>query len=408
MAPKKSASKAPGAQQEAKMRAQHNKELSDLASKARRDAFDASAAGQAAAYVRVSVVLALLGIYAQASQLALSPVYGGIPASVSHAGVLAAGCFLGWAGNLALRHALPNSLSAARLLPVAAAWAPISRLLVDGLSEQLGVFWGPLATEAVTLVPVAVLSAACVADGLEGRKVTELLPAAVADSLPGIGSWAGFKLAEAAAAAWLRPRVGSVFLYTRMGLEMLLAASYAALAPSRWLALAVPALLHTVAFNTHVQVPWATATLNATVAADGWLLLDRAESLTGYLSVLENTERKFRVLRCDHSLLGGQWVMPMGPGQTVAEPIYGIFVMLEAVRLAEPPRGVAAVADDDAKALVMYVVLLQVFNAERGDGELIKDTRVEASASAPRPRRSWLTVSTPLSSRLTLVYMSLP
>ena len=121
------------------------------------------------------------------------------------------------------------------------------------------------------------------------------------------------------------------------------------LAPSRLVALAVvPGLLHTAVLNTHVMTPGATAALNGTLAAEGWVLLDRKESVTGYLSVVESLERGFRVMRCDHSLLGGQWTVLQG--KKVSEPIYGVFAMLEAVRLVESRD---KVADKDATALLM-------------------------------------------------------
>ena len=88
--------------------------------------------------------------------------------------------------------------------------------------------------------------------------------------------------------------------------------------------------------------------LNQTLQADNWALIERTESVTGYVSVLESIEKGFRVLRCDHSLLGGQWVMIQG--QKASEPIYGVFVMLEAVRLIETKE---KPADKDAQALVM-------------------------------------------------------
>jgi hypothetical protein len=58
-------------------------------------------------------------------------------------------------------------------------------------------------------------------------------------------------------------------------------------------------------------------------------------------------------MRCDHSLLGGQWTkLPSGYRPEVEDPIYAIFAMLEAVRLVEPDHGVSRV-DADSKALVM-------------------------------------------------------
>ena len=82
-------------------------------------------------------------------------------------------------------------------------------------------------------------------------------------------------------------------------------------------------------------------------------------------------------MRCDHSLLGGEWVpgvgkWPGGKGNeggrgVVGEPVYSVFIMLEAVRLVRPGNSKEEAQDEDnrtrnstpmvpdqnAKALVM-------------------------------------------------------
>lgn len=300
---------------------------------------------KAAALVQAAVLLGLLGIFSNASLLALSPVYGGIPASKWHSYVLIAGCFLGWAGNVFLRQSLP--VRTASLLPLVALHIPTVQYFIFEWSEKLGCEWGPVVTEAVTLLPLAVLSASSVADAFEGLELS-VLPGFVADAVPGMASWGTIKLVEHVSQYHIGAHVGQGLLYTRMGMELLLAGSYAVLAPSKLLLLAVPALLHSAMLNTHIMTEQATLALNNTMGAQNWTLIDRKESLTGYLSVIESNERGFRVMRCDHSLLGGEWVMIQG--QKASEPIYGVFVMLEAVRLIETKP---VVADADASALVM-------------------------------------------------------
>src|SRR5207248_10471274 len=85
----------------------------------------------------------------------------------------------------------------------------------------------------------------------------------------------------------------------------------------------------------HMPLPYQTGFLNDTLAGSGYRILARQESVTGYVSVLENVERGFRVMRCDHSLLGGEWLKHPGAEREnlVGEPIYAVFAMLEAVRL---------------------------------------------------------------------------
>ncbi len=235
------------------------------------------------------------------------------------------------------------------LLPLLAIYIPQVQFYLYKLSGPLTAEWGPLATEALTIFPLVSVSVACVATYLEGADFSRL-PAWAGDAMPGIGSWGVYKLAEAASARLLSAHVGRTFLQTRVGLEMVLAASYTLLAPSRLVLYAVPALLHTAFLNTHLATPLALQSLNGTLRADGWAILDRRESVTGYISVLENLKEGFRSMRCDHSLLGGEWVRY--EANPVAEPIYGVFVMLEAVRLVETAK---KPRDKDASALVMWV-----------------------------------------------------
>lgn len=304
-----------------------------------------SGRSQATPLIKAVVLISLLGVYSNVSELNLSPVFGGIPSSVWHPYVLMVGSFIGWASNLALRRSVP--LRAASLLPLVAFHVPVVQFFIYDFSEKLGCQWGPAVTEILTLLPLAALSSACVADQLEGLELSAL-PSFVADAAPGMLSWGLLKLVEHVSKYHIVANIGKGFLYTRVGMELLLAASYTIVAPSKLLLLAVPALLHTAMLNTHVMTPQATLALNETMQAQGWMLLDRKESLTGYVSVVESLERGFRVMRCDHSLLGGEWVLIQG--KKTAEPIYGVFVMLEAVRLVENK---VPVADADASALVV-------------------------------------------------------
>ncbi|WAO85725.1 Hypothetical protein NCS54_00297300 [Fusarium falciforme] len=343
MAPKKT-SKATGAP-EGFTPERFERELKDLAAKAKEDTWTRRAAKQTSIYLQTAFILGLLGVASSVSQLNLSPVYGSIPSAVTHAPIIMAGCFVGWAGNLFLRNVLP--LPTAQLLPIIALNVPAIQYLAGGFSDRLGCWWGPLVTEALTLFPLAVFSAACVADQLEDANLS-MLPGFVAEAAPGIGSWAFFRLAERIANEKLQGLIGSAFWFTRVGLELVLAGIYAVFSPSKYLVLAIPALLHTAVLNTHVMTPMATASLNSTLAAQNWTLLERKESLTGYISILENLGQGFRVMRCDHSLLGGEWVRIQG--QKVSEPIYGVFVMLEAVRLIQRET---PLPDAEAKALVV-------------------------------------------------------
>jgi hypothetical protein len=97
--------------------------------------------------------------------------------------------------------------------------------------------------------------------------------------------------------------------------------------------------------------------LNNRLITHDWLLVDRAWSTTGYISVLENHSANYRVLRADHSLLGGEWLLTeerqTQQNWLVPEPTYAVFEMLEAVRLVQNPGKKSPVADGDASALVI-------------------------------------------------------
>lgn len=339
----------------ASSKAQYEQELQNLARKAQVDGSSVAYLTTQFRSVRNAITYVFFaGFFAHASQMALAPVYGSIPASAYHLRVLAVAAFAGWAGNLFFARALgTGGLSAAKLLPVFALSSPLIQYLLEPHSATLGPGWGPLVAEVLTVAPVVLLSAACAADTLESVTIP-LLPRFLADSLPGMGSWALLTAFEKLARDYVlrfagRPSAVS-FALTRVGMQLSLGGLMAGLAPSMWMLLAAPALVHTVWFNPHMPTPTAAAALNTTLQAHDWLLIDRDESNTGYVSVLQSLRGNFRVMRCDHSLLGGEYTDESVVGGIVAEPIYGVFAMLEAVRLIKTEK---AVADSAAKALVM-------------------------------------------------------
>lgn len=319
------------------------KELKDLAAKAQEETWSNIVKEQTALHFKPAIILILLGIYSSVSQLTLSPVYGSIPSGIHHNKLMSAACFVGWAMN----RRIPRKADS--LLPVMAAYIPVLQFYLFTASPLVGPIRGPVVTELVTLAPLAVVSAACV-----GNYVEEIYPGE-SISWPGIGSYAVYKLAEYLSGTLFASQyIGSSVVLTRLGLQAVLFLSYALVAPSTLILLAIPAVLHFGALNHHVPSSFALERANNSLLPFSYTLLDRKESLTGYLSVLENTESGFRVLRCDHSLLGGEWVnlksLPQLASNVVAEPIYGVFAMLEAVRLVAVPD---PVPDKEARALVI-------------------------------------------------------
>ncbi|KAJ2906459.1 Polyamine aminopropyltransferase [Zalerion maritima] len=323
------------------------KELRSLSEKAKnRPSFNRKKIGQQAAMHLKSISLLLfIGIYSNVSQLALSPIYGSIPSAINHSKVVMVACFVGWSVNLLLQRVLP--FKPIKLLPIIAWYIPVVQYAVGFFTKKLTTDWGPVLTEMLTLFPIMTVSVAIVATWLADADFS-LLPPWLADALPGFGSYGFFKLVEDISAKALPMYVGGNLFLTRMGMEIWLALTYTVIAPSKLLLLALPAVIHTALFNTHVMTGMSMSSLQGKYEAEGWKVIDRGESLTGYLSVLENTQVGFRALRCDHSLLGGEWVK--FPVDKVAEPIYGVFAMLEAVRLVETEE---PIKDLEATALVI-------------------------------------------------------
>ncbi|KAL5889035.1 hypothetical protein ACKVWC_004287 [Pyricularia oryzae] len=323
------------------------KELKALAAKAQTETWGNAVREQAWVYVRPIALLSLLAVYSNVSQLSLSPVYGAIPSSLYHSSLVIASCFVGWSANLLLQRALPRKVKLVHLVPIVALYIPMTQHLLFKYSNVFGARYGPLVTELLTLSPLIVVVVACCATYLEGADFS-LLPKWLADPAPGALSWSVYRGMEVLSGHWLQNNIGQTFVATRMGAQMVLGGLFTMLAPSKLLLLAIPGLLHTVTLNPHVMTPYAMDRLNGTLQTQNWTIIDRKESLTGYISVIENKEMGFRVMRCDHSLLGGEWVRY--GRKIVSEPVYGIFVMLEAVRLVKRE---VPVPDKDAKALIV-------------------------------------------------------
>jgi len=325
------------------------KELKDLAAKAKEETWFKWAKEQGWILLQCAALLSLAAAYSNISQLTLSPIYGSHPSAIWHSKGVMTACFLGWSTNLWIKRLLPSRIKPVQLLPIIAAYIPMMQFSYFKASEFLGAYYGPPIMEAISFFPLLALSVSCTATLLDNLEMNPgFLPSYVTDPAPGILSYAFFKTVEKFAGDWIGSTIGQSFVQTRLGLQMGLTAAYSIFAPSKLLMYTLPALLHAGVFNTHVQAPWLTSSLNSTLNAKGWSLLERQESLTGYISIIESAERGFRVMRCDHSLLGGNWLA--SSRSLLPEPVYGVFVMLEAVRLVETP---IPIIDSQSSALVM-------------------------------------------------------
>ncbi|RKF82422.1 putative spermine spermidine synthase family protein [Golovinomyces cichoracearum] len=324
------------------------RELENLAAKAQGKTWIGWAIRQVWILLQVVALYSLAATSSNISILSLSPVYGTFPSTIWHKEGIWVSCFLGWSLNRLFQRYL--AVNPRYLLPLVAAYIPMMTFFLIRLSSLLGAGYGPLVTKALTLYPLLVLTIAVAANLLDEIDLKwRWIPSWISDSLPGIFSFLCFQTMELFTEGELRKSIGTSFFKTRLGIQIALAGIYSVLAPSKLLICILPAVLHTALFNIHVQSSHATDLLSSSLVNSGWTLLERKESITGYISVIESHEKEFRALRCDHSLLGGEWLMTANT-QQVAEPIYSVFVMLEAVRLVDV---IDPVLDSEAKAYVI-------------------------------------------------------
>jgi hypothetical protein len=179
----------------------------------------------------------------------------------------------------------------------------------------------------------------------------------IAELVPPIGGLLFFNFVHATIQSAMPLQLDPTLSITSFRLQIGTAALYTIALPRSQLRLlyVLIAVFTSLTINVHMPFARTTARLNSTLQEIKYSLVDRQESLTGYISVLDNTQLGFRAMRCDHSLLGGQWTnWPSGYHPRVSDPIYGVFTMLESVRLVEPDNNIPAKKDTESNALVMY------------------------------------------------------
>ena len=302
------------------------------------------------------VLLILAAASSPISQLGLSPVYGSIPASIYHQRLVVTTFLLAVAVQAFYRyHMLVLVPAGLWCMPTLALLSPIVQSIVTKRSTSLGPSLGPLLTELCTYFPLlffSVLSAIvglCAALGIGNYGHMTKTTAA------GVVSYTMFIVFQLISRNVIEENIGKSIVFTRFGLQYVIAASYALLLRSRLSLLVCLLLLYPLSQNNHLPLEYTTAIVNQTLHSHGYSLVARQESLTGYISVLENLDQGFRAMRCDHSLLGGEWIDSHGLSRSeLGEPIYSCFVMLEAVRLVEYTSGEnSLVPDGEKQALIV-------------------------------------------------------
>lgn len=316
-------------------------------------------------YVRLllttTATLFLSAMSAEVSKLSLTPVYGSIPPMAS----------LDWLRG-GLKHdqryiAMIVSVSLAKMFlskrtlgysKYFVIWGFSVPSIQSGLysfSGRLGPIWGPRTTYLLTSVPLSWLSLLYLVDS-----IAEVLPlaifaegAATCTPINFCGSGLGTLLLtgtlhhfliqiEQYLENWLPVCMmmasGMHAVFSRFGLQAVTALLYTQLgAPLdriKLILMTTLPLFHLALVCPHLPLPYNTDVLNSTLRAEGYSLVARQESLTGYISVLDNLDAGYRVMRCDHSLLGGEY-LNKPRGLRYKEPVYTIFLTLEAVRLLQ-------------------------------------------------------------------------
>lgn len=291
---------------------------------------------------RAMALIVIAGVASPVSQLNLTPVFGSIPASLHHQQAMTVIALAG----LGIRRLLKGyvSVDVSAWVTVLAYWTPLIQCYLFPHSTQLGIDYGPLIVESLTYFPVLFLSMFAVSDLLDTVDFSRWdMPSSLGDAILPMTSYVGVSFISRFFGGLLPAFVGQHVYLTRIGFQMLLASASALITPSKLLVLAFPAILHTLWLNPHNPAEHAFQSANATLAStQNFTILARQESLTGYVSVIENSaDNAFRLMRCDHSLLGGEWLVTPAAyklGQRQKESIFAVFVLLEAVRLVENPE----------------------------------------------------------------------
>lgn len=291
----------------------------------------------------------------------LFPVYGSILGSRYHksldlaALIISGSTYSIWTGS---------TQTWSQLLAVFLLVAPNIPLYLSRYSGRLGPSAGPLFTGLITTFPVTLI-AAVVANQILAQKLLS------SGRVEQRGMISGFTprlvtaivslVAYRTAISEINVLNGTLFARSKHGLYYLLAIPQALYSSSKYLVVVLLPMLYLVLFSVHTPFPHGNNLLNGTLQEYGYSLVARQDSNTGYISVLDNSKDGFRVMRCDHSLLGGEWFPQPGFEDRMREPVYAIFVMLEAVRLVQPDSAVQKERNVQKEALVMSVNTLFAF-----------------------------------------------
>ena len=331
--------------------------------------------------LKILATLSLAAMSAELSKLSLIPVYGSIPPRTSlnwlRGDLEADQRYIAIVVSVALAkmYLSKHALGFSRVFAILGFSIPSLQCGLYSFSGKLGPIWGPRSTYLLTSVPLSWLSLLhlvfLIAEVFPLRIFAER--AALRSTKEFCSNALGTLLLtstlyqvlsqlqvyfENRLPTFMMLRLGSHAMFSRFGFQAITALMYASLAASfqhlKLFLVAILPLFHIVFVCPHLQLPYNTNILNSVIQAQGFSLVARQESLTGYISVLDNVKQEYRVMRCDHSLLGGEYLRKP-KGSRYNEPVYTIFLTLEAVRLLQtrPPESQSPVTSEVKHALVM-------------------------------------------------------
>ncbi|KAK4561312.1 hypothetical protein LTR86_004629 [Recurvomyces mirabilis] len=308
--------------------------------------------------IQILPLLTLAALTSPVSQATLSPVYGSIPSSINHTEAITATLLLGFIARHLWRDWI-GDVSIQPYLTLWAFWVPFAEMFLFKYSDSWGPILGAIITGLIGCHVLLVGTGYAVAQVIEGMELQSTMGVVGGVAIPALVlDFAVFRPLEFGLARLVPMLWMWSGFFTPPKLLYIIAGGFGLASrpkPYWLLSLSIPSIL--LAFFANPQFdasPRDLELVNEGVAAVNWTVLDRSWSNTGYLSVVENTELNYRALRCDHSLLGGEWLLTSErrgkEGWLVSEPIYAVFSMLEAVRLIDVPT---PVPDGSANALVI-------------------------------------------------------
>ncbi|KJY01882.1 spermine/spermidine synthase like protein [Zymoseptoria brevis] len=298
--------------------------------------------------LRAAAILFLAAATSPLSQLTLAPVYGSIPASINHTTMITVSILTGI--FLRFFYKTKSSHSLGKLVATWMSCMPVVRNANSRYSGELGIVRGPIVNGLITCHSILIPSGYVLAELWENLSARTVLDRPSGYLAGAVVITVCFRVLETflstVALPSLRPIIPSL---DPISMQLILSVAYSLLYPTHIALLNIAALA--AYYNPHLS----TSTINTHLQPHNWTLLDRAWSNTGYISVLESSTNQYRILRADHSLLGGEWLLTPErrlQGWQVPESIYAVFSILESVRLIDispaPP-----IPDASASALVI-------------------------------------------------------